>query len=131
MGSFMSMDNRPLSPHLQIYKPQLTSVLSILNRATGIALSVGTLLLVYWLVSLAAGPQAYADARGVLGSVLGQIALFGWSWALFYHLCNGIRHLFWDAGQGFQLDTVYKTGWAVVAASLLLTALLWIAVLAG
>lgn len=122
----MSAENRPLSPHLQVYRPQLTSVLSILHRITGIALALGTLLLVYWLVALSVGPQAYAAAEGFAGSILGRLLIFGWSLALFYHLCNGIRHLFWDAGLGFELQTAYRSGWAVVVASLVLTVLAWI-----
>src|ERR687892_1500300 len=106
----MTARNRPLSPHLQVYRPQLTSVLSISHRVTGVALAVGTLLLVYWLVSAAAGPDSYATAQSVIGSWLGIVLLFGWTYALFYHLCNGIRHLFWDAGYGFELPTVYRTG---------------------
>lgn len=122
----MTMDKRPLSPHLQVYRPQLTSVLSIIHRATGIALTIGTLLVVYWLVSLAAGPEPYDHAKSVLGSMLGQLCMFLWTWALFYHLCNGIRHLVWDAGYGFAMEAVYKSGRAVVAASLILTFLTWL-----
>lgn len=122
----MSADNRPLSPHLQVYRPQLTSILSILHRITGIALAVGTLLLVYWLVALSLGPEAYAEAEWFLSSILGRLLIFGWSLTLFYHLCNGIRHLFWDAGYGFELENAYRSGWTVVAASLVLTVLAWI-----
>ncbi|MCC7271936.1 MAG: succinate dehydrogenase, cytochrome b556 subunit [Alphaproteobacteria bacterium] len=118
--------SRPLSPHLQIYRPQLTSVLSILHRGTGVALAVGTLLLVWWLVAAATGPAAYATAQGFIGSWLGLLLLLGWTFALFFHLCNGIRHLFWDAGYGFELKTVYASGWAVVATAGGLTVLAWI-----
>ncbi len=124
----MATDRRPLSPHLQVYRPQLTSVLSITHRVTGVALAVGTLLLVYWLAAVALGPEAYAQAQSVLGSKLGQLLLFLWTWALFYHLCNGIRHLFWDAGYGFEIPTVYKSGKAVLIASVVLTLLLWIVI---
>ena len=123
----MPSPERPLSPHLQVYRWQLTSVLSILHRASGVALSVGTLLLVYWLIAAAAGPESFATAQGLIGSILGRILLLGWSWALFYHLCNGIRHLFWDAGHGFDLKTVYASGWTVVGASVVLTLIAWIA----
>lgn len=116
---------RPLSPHLQVYRPQMTSVMSITHRATGVALSVGTLLLVWWLVAAATGENAYAQASAFMGSWLGKLLLFGWTAALFYHLGNGIRHLFWDASHGFELDTVYKSGWAVVIASVALTAVAW------
>jgi succinate dehydrogenase / fumarate reductase cytochrome b subunit len=122
----MSSQGRPLSPHLQVYRPQITSVMSILHRLTGIALAVGTLLLVWWLVAAAAGPDSFATAQGFIGSVLGRILLFGWSWALFYHLCNGIRHLAWDAGWGFELKTVYRSGWIAVAASAGLTLIAWV-----
>jgi succinate dehydrogenase / fumarate reductase cytochrome b subunit len=123
----MPSPQRPLSPHLQIYRWQLTSVLSILHRTTGIALSVGTLLLAWWLIAAAAGPAAFDTAQGFIGSWLGRLLLLGWSWALFYHLANGIRHLAWDAGFGFELRTVYATGWAVVVLSILLTLIAWIA----
>lgn len=117
---------RPLSPHLQIYKPQITSVLSILHRATGIVLGIGTLLLTYWLVAAAAGPEAYALAQAIIGSWFGLLCLFGWTAALFYHLCNGIRHLFWDAGYGYELETVDKSGWMVLIATGVLTILAWL-----
>ncbi|HTS90751.1 MAG TPA: succinate dehydrogenase, cytochrome b556 subunit [Stellaceae bacterium] len=116
---------RPLSPHLQIYRLQLTSVLSILHRITGVALAVGTLLLAWWLVALASGEDAYTAAQGFIGSWLGKLLLLGWSFALFFHLANGIRHLFWDAGYGFEIKTTYASGWTVVAASALLTILAW------
>ncbi|HVM80723.1 MAG TPA: succinate dehydrogenase, cytochrome b556 subunit [Stellaceae bacterium] len=116
---------RPLSPHLQIYRPQLTSVLSILHRITGVALAVGTLLLAWWLVALASGEDAFNAAQGFVGSWLGKLLLLGWSFAVFYHLANGIRHLFWDAGYGFEIKTTYASGWTVVAASTLLTVLAW------
>ena len=117
----MSADRRPLSPHLQIYKPQLTSVLSISHRVTGVGLAAGTLLLTWWLLAAAAGPESFAVVQGFLGSWLGYLILLGFSYALMFHLCNGVRHLFWDAGWGFELDTVYKSGWAVVIASAALT----------
>ncbi|RMD61214.1 MAG: succinate dehydrogenase, cytochrome b556 subunit [Alphaproteobacteria bacterium] len=119
--------SRPLSPHLQIYRPQLTSVLSITHRLSGVALTLGTLLLVYWLVAVAAGPQAYEAATGFIGSWFGRLLLFGWSLALFYHLCNGIRHLFWDMGIGLDLPSVYRSGYAVLAGSVALTLASWIA----
>ena len=118
---------RPLSPHLQIYRWQLTSVLSILHRISGVALAVGTLLLVYWLVATAAGPTAFAMAQEFIGSILGRLLLFGWTVALFYHLLNGIRHLLWDAGRGFELRTAYASGWAVVIGAAALSLLAWIA----
>lgn len=122
----MTHDDRPLSPDLQIYRPQLTSVLSITHRLTGVALSIGSPLLVYWLIAAAAGPSAYAALRGFLASWLGLLLLLGWTFSLFFHLCNGIRHLFWDAGYGFDLQTIYASGWAVVAISIGLTLAAWI-----
>jgi len=121
----MTTDPRPLSPHLQVYRWQLTSVLSILHRATGVALSVGTILLVWWLVAAAEGPDAYAQVQRFLGSWFGRVLLFGWSVALYYHLCNGIRHLCWDTGRGLELKSVYAGGWAVLAATAALTVLSW------
>lgn len=123
----MASRERPLSPHLQVYRPQITSVLSILHRITGAALAAGTLLLVYWLVAIAGGPDTYDAAQSVIGSIIGRTLLFGWSWALFYHLANGIRHLFWDAGKGFDLTTVTISGWAAVILSFALTLAAWIA----
>jgi succinate dehydrogenase / fumarate reductase, cytochrome b subunit len=122
----MSTGSRPLSPHLQVYKPQITSVLSILHRITGVALAVGTLLLTWWLIAAAAGPEAFSTAQGFIGSWIGLLLLFGWSWALFYHLCNGIRHLCWDIGLGYELPAVRASGWVVVVASLILTAGAWL-----
>jgi succinate dehydrogenase / fumarate reductase cytochrome b subunit len=127
-----SRRERPLSPHLQVYRPQLTSVLSITHRAAGIALAAGTLLLVCWLIAAATGPQAFAALQSFMGSWIGLLLLFGWSVSLFYHLANGIRHLFWDAGYGFELKTAYASGWAVLAATVALTVVAWaIAVLKG
>lgn len=117
---------RPLSPHIQIYRPQITTVLSITHRATGVALAVGTLLLVWWFAAAATGPEAFATVQRVLASWIGRVLLFGWTLALFYHLCNGIRHLFWDAGLGFELKTTYISGWLVIIATLALTALTWV-----
>lgn len=122
----MISDPRPLSPHLQVYRWQLTSVLSILHRITGIALSVGAILLVLWLGAAADGPGPYAGFQRFLGSWLGLILLFGWTVALFYHLCNGIRHLVWDTGRGLDLKSVYAGGWTVVAATAVLTVVAWI-----
>lgn len=122
----MIPDNRPLSPDLQIYRPQLTSVLSITHRLTGVALSVGSPLLVCWLIAAAAGPQAYSTLHVFLASWLGLALLLGWTFSLFFHLCNGIRHLFWDAGYGFDLRAIYTSGWAIVAISIALTLIAWI-----
>lgn len=120
-------DNRPLSPFMlgQYYRFQWTSLLSIIHRVTGVGLSVGTLLVAAWLIALAMGPETYKQFAGHLTAWYGQVLLFGWSWALMYHLGNGIRHLFWDMGRGFDLKTAEYSGYAVVAASLLLTAAAW------
>ena len=123
----MDTRGRPLSPHLQVYQPQLTSVLSITHRLTGVALTFGTLLLVYWLVAAAAGPDAFSRAQSFMGSWPGLLVLFAWSVSLFFHLCNGIRHLMWDAGFGLELPAVYASGWAALAATGVLTAAAWVA----
>lgn len=121
----MTKRARPLSPHIQIYKMPFTAVLSISHRITGVVMAVGTLVLAYWLVSAAYGPDAYATAQAVLGSVPGRLLLFGWSVALFYHLCNGIRHMFWDAGMGFEIRDAVKSGYLTVGAALALTIMAW------
>ncbi|MCP4329523.1 MAG: succinate dehydrogenase, cytochrome b556 subunit [Alphaproteobacteria bacterium] len=122
----MASENRPLSPHLQVYRWQITMALSILHRLTGVALAVGTFILVWWLLAAAAGPGPFETAQAVIGSWIGRLMLFGWSLALFYHLCNGIRHLAWDAGLGFEIKTMTATGWIVVFAAIGLTLLSWI-----
>ena len=118
--------HRPLSPHLQVYKWQITSVMSILHRATGIALSVGALYLATWVIYAAANPMAYALFQSFNTSIVGRIVLGGWLFCAFYHLCNGIRHLFWDAGYGFELKDAYRSGWIVVAVALIATLVSWI-----
>lgn len=123
----MAQIERPLSPHLQIYKPQISSVLSILHRITGTALGIGLLLLCWWLIALAAGPDAYKTVSKFIGSLFGRFIMLGFTWALFYHLLNGVRHLGWDLGYGFALPTMEKTGWAVVIGSVLLTIAAWVA----
>lgn len=117
---------RPLSPHLQVYKPQITSVLSISHRISGVALAVGTFLLVSWLLAAAQGPAAFAGAQAFMGSFLGRLMLFGWTFALFFHLANGIRHLAWDLGYGYDLQSVTRSGRLTVGAAIGLTLLAWI-----
>jgi succinate dehydrogenase / fumarate reductase cytochrome b subunit len=117
---------KPLSPHLQIYRPQLTSVLSFTHRVTGVTLGLYAVALVAWLVAAATGPEAYALAQGFMQTWLGRALLLGGTFCFFLHLCGGIRHLFWDAGVGFELRTIYVSGWATVAASVLLTAVAWL-----
>lgn len=121
---------RPLSPHLQIYKPQLTSTLSISHRATGVALAVGMLALVWWVLAAAIGPEAYDQARGFFGSWFGILLLIGWTFSLFFHLCNGIRHLMWDTGHGLDLPSTYTSGWAVIGCGVVLTVVAMVAGLA-
>jgi succinate dehydrogenase / fumarate reductase cytochrome b subunit len=122
----MTSDNRPLSPHLQIYRPQLTSVLSITHRATGLFLAIGAVVLVYWLVSIASGAHHYSAVHASLSSWVGKLLLLAWTFSLFYHLCNGVRHLCWDVGLGYELRSAYLSGYAVIAVSVLLTAITWI-----
>jgi succinate dehydrogenase / fumarate reductase, cytochrome b subunit len=119
------MSSRPLSPHLQIYRPQLTSLLSITHRGTGVFLSAGALVLAYWLMSIANGETAYATAQACLSSLPGKLLMGLWTFSFYFHLCNGIRHLFWDIGAGFELKTLYASGYAVVVSSLTLTAVTW------
>lgn len=116
---------RPLSPHLQVYRWQVQMVTSILHRATGIALVAGALGMVWGLVALAAGPASWADFTACVGSALGQVVLFGFSWALAYHLLNGIRHLVQDAGAGFDIPDFVRSSWVSIIGSVLLVALAW------
>jgi succinate dehydrogenase / fumarate reductase cytochrome b subunit len=122
-----SAPNRPLSPFMigPYYKPQLTSMLSITHRATGVGLSFGTLALAGWLMALAGGQGTYELFAFHMKAWYGQLLLLAWSWSLLYHLCNGIRHLGWDVGKGFDIPVAYRTGWMVVFFSLVLTAAVW------
>ncbi len=128
MTTLSKSTSRPLSPHLQVYRLPFLAILSVLHRLTGLALVAGTVLLSYWLLSLAAGPESYHHAQRVLGSMLGQLLLFLWTWALLYHLANGIRHLFWDAGQGFELTVANETGRWVFKGSIIATFVIWLIV---
>ena len=119
---------RPLSPHLQVYRPQMTSVMSILHRAAGVVLTTGTLIMAAWLVSLALGKEAYDVVVTVIGHPLGQFVLFGYSVALIYHALNGVRHLGWDLGYGLTIPQVYKNGQIVLFLTVVLTMGLWSAV---
>lgn len=116
---------RPLSPHLQVYRWQVQMVTSILHRATGVVLSIGSLLIAYGLVALASGEAAWNDLRNCAGSWLGLIVLIGWTWALAFHLINGIRHLVQDAGWGYAIETFVRNSWISVIGSLLLTVAIW------
>lgn len=115
--------NRPLSPHLQIYRLQITSVLSILHRITGCALLLGAVLVVWWFTALAVSEPYFTFVDGLLTSWPGLLVLVGSLWALWFHLLNGVRHLVWDTGNGFDLGTVTMTGWSVVIGSVVLTVL--------
>ena len=119
---------RPLSPFMfpTWYRFQITSALSILHRLMGIALAVGSILLVWWLIAVAAGGELFTATHAFLASPIGIVLLFGWSVAFFYHLCNGVRHLAWDAGYGFEIQTAARSGYAVLAATVLLTAVTWL-----
>lgn len=116
---------RPISPHLQVYKPQITSVLSIFHRITGVAMTFGLILLVAWIFTLSLGEEYFEYFVMFIKSWFGLLILFGFTFALNYHLCNGIRHLFWDAGYGYEIETVHKSGLAVLVVSFVLTILIW------
>ena len=122
----MSTDNRPLSPHLQVYRKQWTMVYSILNRMTGVALSVGALFLTCWLVALAAGASDFQAVQTFVTSIIGRIMILGWTWSLFYHLCAGVRHLIWDTGKMLELKGAEMSGHIAMAASVILTVLVWL-----
>ncbi len=121
----MAGSQRPLSPHLGIYKWPLAMAISILHRVTGVALAIGAVLMVAVLVSVASDPECYEWIRGILASKIGKAFLFLWTFALFLHLFNGIRHLFWDAGYGFEKGTTFKSGIWVILATLILTIAVW------
>ena len=110
----MPSGNRPLSPHLQVYRPQLTSILSILHRITGVVIWAGAVMMTYWIASATYGPEAFARAQWFLGSWFGRLVLLGLTGATFYHLANGIRHLAWDIGWGYEMDKLNISGWAVL-----------------
>ena len=122
----MATRERPLSPHLQVYRWQITMVMSILHRATGIGLTVGAFGLAWWLLALAQGGNAADRAMRVVGSPIGMVLLFLFSLALVYHLLNGIRHLMWDAGRGYDIPEVYKSGYTVGVLTVVFTALVWV-----
>jgi succinate dehydrogenase / fumarate reductase cytochrome b subunit len=133
-GGFMADGThaaRPLSPHLQIWRFTVTMAASITHRATGIALYAGAALLAIWFFALAAGPEAYGAVAGLLGSLFGRIILFGFAWALFFHLFNGLRHLYWDTGRGLAKETATMTSWLVYVASIAAAILLFVVALGG
>ncbi len=122
---------RPLSPHLQIYKPTITMMMSILHRVTGAALFFGTLLVVAFLLALASGQASFAAAQAVYGSFFGKLVLFGYSFALFLHMLGGMRHFIWDTGAGLERETRFRLAWATLVGAGALTLLVWICVLVG
>lgn len=122
---------RPLSPHLQVYRLPLPALMSISHRISGVALSSGTILLAIWLLCLAGGEQSFSYAQMVTSHVLGKLVLFGYSAALFYHMCNGIRHLFWDAGKGLEIEQVYRSGKIAIGVAALICAAFWFVIFAG
>ncbi len=121
---------RPLSPFWN-YRWQYSNTLSILNRLTGIALSVGLLLFVYWLIAAASGEAAYAQAQAFFAHPLVMVLLIGFSFAFFFHLANGVRHLVWDTGHGLERKAARTSGWVAFVVSLVLTLLFWVFALSG
>ena len=126
----MARSDRPLSPHLDIYRWEISNTLSILHRLTGVMLSAGALVLVGWLLALAAGRDAYSGLYAWLAGPLGLLMLFGWTFCFFYHLGNGVRHLFWDIGRGFEQHRARLTGVIVVIFSIVMTLVFWVTALA-
>ncbi len=122
----MSKPYRPLSPHLQIYKPSLTMVMSIVHRLTGLALYFGTALIAWWFIAAAAGPGPLDLVNAVLGHWLGQLVLLGFTWALFHHMLGGIRHFIWDTGRGLEPGPRVALTWFALVGALVLTGLTWL-----
>jgi len=126
MADLRAPVQRPLSPHISIYKPTLTMTMSIVHRATGMALYAGTLLLVWWLLAAATGPNAYAKVQWFMGTLVGEVILFGYTWALVHHMFGGIRHFIWDSGHGFgptEREWLVRAG---LAGSIVITIILWV-----
>ena len=122
----MNTENRPLSPHLQVYRLPLAGILSFTHRTTGVALALGALVLAGWINAAAFGPDAFNEIQLMMGHWFSRLLLLGWTFSLFFHLCNGIRHLFWDAGMGLEIEQVNISGWLVLIATMLLTLLSWL-----
>lgn len=127
MKSPARLQSRPLSPHLRIYRPAMTMMMSIMHRITGAALYVGTLLLAWWLIAAAMGPGAYSPFQSFIGAWFGKLILLGYTWALIHHVLGGLRHFIWDAGWGFDLPMANFMACATPVGSILLTILVWIA----
>ena len=121
----MSNSSRPLSPHLSIYRWPITMALSILHRATGVALSVGLIVLAAWLMHIAAGPDSYLDFQILMSSLFGRLLLIGWTFAFFFHFANGIRHLIWDTGRGLEKASASQGAWFVIIAAVAATVVFW------
>ncbi|MEL6747759.1 MAG: succinate dehydrogenase, cytochrome b556 subunit [Pseudomonadota bacterium] len=119
-------DPRPLSPHLQIYRPLVNMMMSIMHRITGVALYFGTLILAGWLIALASGPEAFAAFQTYAGSILGRLVLFGYTWALLHHMLGGVRHFIWDTGAAFDRSSVVALSWATLIGSITLTLAVWV-----
>jgi succinate dehydrogenase / fumarate reductase cytochrome b subunit len=126
MGNAKLGAERPLSPHLSIYRPMLTMMMSIAHRVSGAANAVGFLLLTWWLVAIAAGPEQYAVVSAFFGSIAGRVLLFLFSWSLIHHMLGGIRHLIWDTGHGLDKTSIEVFAWATIIGSTTLTVLLWV-----
>jgi succinate dehydrogenase / fumarate reductase cytochrome b subunit len=122
----VSKADQPLSPHLQIYRPLVNMVMSIIHRMTGAALYLGTIMMGWWLIALASGPEAYAAFQGFIASLIGRLVLFGFTWALVHHMLGGIRHFVWDTGRGFELATVDRMSWATIIGSVVATLAIWV-----
>jgi succinate dehydrogenase / fumarate reductase, cytochrome b subunit len=125
MPNTKTMQVRPLSPHLQIYRPLINMVMSIVHRITGAALYAGSILLVWWLFAAAWSPGYFAIVNSLLGTWIGLLILLGYSWALMHHMLGGVRHMIWDTGSGFDLPTVDRLSWGTLTGSIVLTALIW------
>ena len=121
----MSNNGRPLSPHLSIYRWPITMTTSILHRATGVAMSLGFIVLAGWLLDAAIGAETYAAMMSYLDTIVGKLLLVGWSFAFFFHLSNGVRHFIWDSGRGFEKATANASAWFVLILAIVLTALFW------
>jgi succinate dehydrogenase / fumarate reductase cytochrome b subunit len=126
MTGTQSECGRPLSPHLQIYRPMLTMMMSIVHRMTGAALYLGTALLAWWMIAAASGPDAFETVQGFMGSILGRLILFGYTWALIHHMLGGIRHLAWDTGRGLDIATIEIMARVTLGGSIALTLVVWV-----
>lgn len=123
----MNDTGRPLSPHLTIYRWPITMVLSILHRATGLAMSFGLVVFAAWLIQASAGPEQYQYFRAAMSSPIGIVLLIGWTFAFFLHFGNGVRHLIWDTGRGFEKQHANASAWFVLGLAAVLTAAFWVA----